>query len=273
MSPPSFIPKLFYAILLSPLQSKESAFVGSQSQPVFYQTKSTYKRTISTVNLVDNVIPGAANRLSRLMYRNNRFPWAPIDINLIAFGTGCAVFKLGWKNCNKVLRIYRKSLGKSLPGILEIARHYKKNYEIVLSWYGGSLDLVLPMDFMVLYGLPFASPVAASLQPYIQGQKLDPFEDFSEDELSAFLQTHDHVRQQFLFFAQQTLRQWNEQKMCLDLLGRENLMLINDEGGYRLCIVDVGLFNLNVIVDLFPEKLIKIEHRMERLASLLTKKF
>jgi hypothetical protein len=110
----------------------------------------------------------------------------------------------------------------------------------VLSWYSGSLNLILPMDFLVLSGLPFAGPVAASLQPYIRGQKQDLFEDFSDDELLGLLETNDRVREQFIFFAKQTIRQWDEGKMCFDFLGRENLILVNQGGNYRLRLVDVG---------------------------------
>lgn len=72
----------------------------------------------SLVNLSISVIPWIASGLSRWMYRNNRVPWAPGDIGLIAFGSGAAVFKLGWKGGAKVLRICRKSLGKSSAGLL-----------------------------------------------------------------------------------------------------------------------------------------------------------
>ena len=54
-----------------------------------------------------------------------------------------------------------------------MAEHYKTNYELVLSWYG---NLVFPMEFLVLQGLPLIGPVAVSLQPYVDGQVQDLFE-------------------------------------------------------------------------------------------------
>jgi hypothetical protein len=202
------------------------------------------------------------------MYKNNRFPWDPVDIDLIAFGSGTAVFKINWEKGTKVLRIYRKSLGKPLSGLLEIARHYKKNYEIVHSWYGNSHGLLLPIDFLVLYGLPFLNPIAASLQPYVQGEKYDFFEDFSDQEIMALMGKHDNVCEQFIFFAEQTISQWEGKKMCFDFLGRENLMLVKQREKYKLCIVDVGIFRFDVIKKKYPHKLIQIEKRMERLVSL-----
>ncbi|MEO8356033.1 MAG: hypothetical protein ABI621_08965 [Chloroflexota bacterium] len=266
MNLPPIVSKICYAILLSPLQAKQTTFARSDS--TLYPYKSRYKRAISVVSLVDRVIPRASDRLSRLMYKNNRFPWSAVDIDLAAFGSGTAVFKVNGEGDDKALRIYRKSLGKSLRGVLEIARYYKRNYETVLSWYGGSVGLVLPMDFLVLCGPPFSNPVAASLQPYIHGHKQDPFNDFSDDELVGLLQRNETIREQFIYFARQTTGQWQGQKTCFDLLGNQNLMLVNQGGNYRLCIADVGIFDFDVIAKQYPEKREKIKHRMDRLASL-----
>ena len=263
---PPIISKICYAILLSPLQAKQTTFVRSKSTPP--PSNSRYKRAISVVSLVDRIIPKASDGLSRLMYKDNRFPWSVVDIDLAAFGAGTAVFKVDWKRGNKALRISRRSLGKSLHGALEIARYYKKNYETVRSWYGGSAGLVLPMDFLVLYGLPSSNPVAASLQPYIHGQKQDPFNDFSDDEFIALLERNETLRKQFVYFARQTIGQWEGQESCFDLLGNQNLMLVNEEGNYRLWIADVGIFDFDVIAKKHPEKREKIKQRMDRLTSL-----
>jgi hypothetical protein len=261
-----FLSQLFYAILLAPLQPKQSLL--NQLRVALFQRASKHKRTVSTVNLIDSVIPGIANRISSWMYKKNRFPWSPVDIELIASGSGAAVFKLNWEKGDTVLRIYRKSLGKSLPGLLEMAEYYKRNYETVLSWYGAARDLVLPMEFLVLQGLPLIGPIAASLQPYVNGQKQDLFEDFSDGELLKLFAVNDHVREQFLLFAKQTLSQWAEGDICYDFVGRENLMLVKRGGTYRLHIVDVGIFKPHVLADHSSEKVAKIQQRMDRLTSL-----
>jgi hypothetical protein len=187
---------------------------------------------------------------------------------LIAFGSGAAVFKLSWKDGDKVLRIYRRSLGKSRQGLLEIAEYYKQNYELVHSWYGEISDLVLPMDFVVLQGLPLIGPVAGSLQPYIHGPRQDLFEDFSDDELLQLLAAHDRVREAFLYFVEETLRQWEGRKMCYDFIGRENLMLVQQGGEYRLHIADVGIFKFDTPMNNSSEKIVQIDQRLLRLTSL-----
>jgi hypothetical protein len=260
------ISKLFYAVLLSTLQQEQTTVDHLQS--ALFRGKSSYKRTMSTVNLVDRLIPGIARGLSRWMYKNNRFPWEPIDIELIAFGTGAAVFKVNWNNKDKVLRIYRKSLGKPYRGLVEMAAYYKNNYETVRSWYGSADGLVLPMEFMVLQGLPLIGPVAASLQPYIHGQRQDLFEDHSDDELLQLLAANREVREQFLVFARQTMRQWEEGKMCYDFVGRENLMLVKHGAHYRLRIADVGIFKFDAPMKDLPGKMAQIEQRMSRMAAI-----
>lgn len=223
---------------------------------------------MSTVNLVDRIIPGIARRLSFWMFKNNHFPWEPVNIQLIAFGSGAAVFKLDWKSGAKVLRIYRKSLGMSTSGLLGMAEYYKKNYETVLAWYGGSLDLVLPMEFLVLQGLPLMGPIAASIQPFIHAEKHDIFEDFSDTDFMKLMEANPFLRDQFLFFVDQTVCQWNEGKICYDFVGRENLMLVKQDGSYRLKIVDVGFFKFDLPEFNLPGKVAQIEQKLRRLEHL-----
>lgn len=263
---PSFISKLFYAVLLSPLQPKQSTLIRPQF--ALFPDNPGYRRAISTIKLVDGAVPGIADRSSRWMYKNNRFPWAQIDVELIAYGSGAAVLRLNWEHGDKVLRIYQKSIGKSACGLLEIAKYYKRNYETVLSWYGSSLDLILPMEFLVLEGLPLIGPVAASLQPYIHGEKQDLFQDFSDHELSSLLGANGFLREQFIFFAQQTLHQWIERKRCYDFLGRENVMLVKEGADYRIQVADAGIFNLEILANASPGKMSQLGKCMDRLASL-----
>ena len=269
----AFIHKLFYAILLSPLQTGQLNSARLSSVP--FRKKSGSGRVISAVNFIDRSIPGIASKISRSLYHNNFFPWAPVDIQLIAFGTGAAVFRIFWKGEDNVLRIYRKSVGRSRSGLLEIAAHYKGNYEMMISWYGNSPGLVPPMEFLILEGMPLIGPVAASLQPYIHGEKQDLFEDYTDDELMELFSKNDFVREQFIYFAQQTIYQWNERKTCFDFLGRQNLMLVTHAGDCRLRLPDCGFFKFDILAKKFPETIARFEQRMNRLVSLyeMTKGF
>jgi hypothetical protein len=149
-----------------------------------------------------------------------------------------------------------------------MAEYYRKNYDIVLAWYGGPLDLVLPMEFLVLQGLPLVGPIAASLQPYIQAEKRDILEDFSDTDFVKLMEANPFLRDQFLFFVEQTVCQWEEGKICYDFVGRENLMLVKEGGRYRLKIVDVGVFKFDLAEFNRPDKRAQIDQKLQRLKHL-----
>lgn len=225
------------------------------------------------VQFVDDLIPRLkfTDLSSHWIYKNNRFPWVSVETELIASGTGAAVFRVSWQGAEKVLRIYRRSLGKPLGGLLRVAAYYKSNYEMLLSWYGSPPGLVLPMDFLILQGPSLVGPVAASLQPYIHGQTYDLFEDFSDNELLALLAKNDRLREQFLCFAGQTLLQWHEHKMCFDFLGKENIMLVDQGSKYSLCISDCGIFRFDDSNSKYVRIKPRFEQRIDRLAFLYKK--
>lgn len=263
------ISKIFYAVLLSSLQSNPPSTVSRRFLPRY--DSSRYSRAVSIVHMVDRVIPGVSTRLSRRIYINSRFPWRQVSTELIARGSGAAIFKLNWSHGPKVVRIYRRSLGRSLDGLLKVAAYYQSRYRMLSNWYGGPLGLVPEMQFLVLQGPSLVGPVAASLQPYIQGQKRDLFQDFTDDELLRLLKEKHFFREQFLFFAKQTLRQWEEGKMCLDFLGRQNVMIVNQGGNYRLCLPDLGIFEFEILAKKHPKKIAQIEKRIQQLAYLYEK--
>jgi hypothetical protein len=130
------------------------------------------------------------------------------------------------------------------------------------------MDLVLPMEFLVLQGLPLVGPVAASLQPYVQVEKQDIFEEFSDSGFVKLMEANPFMRDQFLFFAEQTLCQWEERKICYDFVGKQNLVLVRQGGDYRLKIVDVGFFRFDLPEHNHPMKVAQIEQHIQRLTQL-----
>ena len=252
--------------MLSQLQPKQSALAWPKS--AFYWKSPRFGRIMSAVTFIDKVIPGIASRLSHWMRSKNYFPRVPVEMQLIAFGSATAVFKLDWESGVKVLRVYRKSLGKSTPGLLESAKYYENNYKMLLHWYGGPLDLVLPMEFLVLQGLPLMGPVVASLQPYVQVEKKDVFQDFPDTNFVQLMKANSFMRNQFLFFAEQTLCQWHEHKVCYDFVGRQNVVLFKQGRHFQLKIVDVGFFKFHLPEHNHPEKVAQIGEHIQRLTHL-----
>ncbi len=263
---PSFISKLFYTVLLSPLWPRQPLF--EQCQSVLSRKISNYERMIIVSNLVDRLIPRSVSSLSRWIFNHRSFPWQPVNTELLAFGSGAAVLKLGLQDGYKVLRMYSRSLGKPYSGLVAAAEYYKRNYELIVAWYGNIPGLVLPMDFVILDGFSLIGPIAASFQPYVNGQKFDLFEDFSDGDLLHLFESSNFLREQFVLFANQTIKQWNGQKMCYDFLGRENVMLVEQAGNYQLNIVDVGIFKFDNPEHNTPDKVARIKERIKRLTAL-----
>lgn len=229
---------------------------------------SIQDRVILIVKFADLVIPGIARKLSRRIYVNHYFPWQPVPIELVTYGTGAAVFHKKLVPGDKALRIYRQSVGRSPTGLLEVARYYKMKYETVLAWYGGPLDLVLPMEFLVVEGLPYIGPVVVSFQPYVHGQTFDLFDDLSDEEVLKLLEENIFLREQVLFFTEQTIHQWEEGRECYDFLGNKNVIFVQEHEEYRLRIVDVGSFRLDVLAKTQPDKWARIEQRMKKIIHL-----
>jgi hypothetical protein len=152
-----------------------------------------------------------------------------------------------------------------------VVNYYKRNFELISTWYGDIPELVLPMDFFVTDGFPFIGAIAASFQPYVEGTKFDLFDDFSDDELLTLFSASNFLQRQFVLFANKTIELWSERQMCYDFLGNGNILLANQNGMYKLNIVDIGIFNFDLAVNNTPEKLARIEKRIERLSSLLNR--
>jgi hypothetical protein len=167
-----------------------------------------------------------------------------------------------------VLKIYRRSLGKKAQSLAHIADHFKAKYETVCSWYNGRINLVPPAHFLILHGPLFSSPSAAVLQPYIEGHKTDFFLDHPNPELLRLMKNDPELAEQFLFMAEQTLDVYTKQDLCVDFLGRENLMLVEKDGRHQLLVVDNGIFQMTPLQHDAPAVYGRIKARLERLQYL-----
>lgn len=229
-----------------------------------------FDKVSSLMNLVDTMVPGVSRYLTGLLCNSNWLPFESASVSLIDYGSGATVFLLEREDERKILKVFRKSLGKRLGGLLEVADWYKGRYETVCSWYNGKFDLVPVSIVLIVRGLILGRPVAAALQPYIYGEKKDLFEEFSDDGLMRLMRDDDDLRKQFLYFAEKTVSIFHsEEGLCLDLLGTNNVVLVNNGDGFRLVILDNGIFELEKIKRQSPTQFYQLEERISRLESLL----
>lgn len=237
---------------------------------LFGKRSSNYERVAAGTNLIDTFIPGFAQRVSSKLIDTSRFPFAEAEVQLMSYGSGSTVFLIKRPEKDWVLKIYRRSLGKKGSSLTRIANHFKEKYETVRSWYNGPFNLVPQAHFLILYGPIFSNPAAAVLQPFIHGKKSDFFLDYSNDKLLELMGNDQELAENFLFFAEQTLQIYKRHKLCVDFLGRENLMLVAQNNQHKLLVVDNGIFDLKRLKLNTPSLLSRIEIRLERLDNLKT---
>jgi hypothetical protein len=252
------------AALIAPLKPKKR--VIAHLKTLLNPRLPNYEKVSSLVNLLDLMIAGSGRYISNCLFNASQLPFVDTRIELLSYGTGATVFLLKKNNDDKVLKIFRRSLGRYPKGIWEVVHSYKQKYETVYSWYNGQFNFVPRATFFVLHGPIFGSPAAAMLQPYIGGEKKDFFYDFSDQELIDLMRNNLELRQQFIFFAEQTLRSYESQRMCFDFIGKENLLLVKAEDHLKLVIIDIGIFELDKIES--PAKLSQIETHVTRLRNL-----
>lgn len=235
---------------------------------LFSLRSSNYNRVAAAVNLVDRMAPGASHAISTLLTRSPHLPFAGTQAELMSYGSGATVFFLRGRGKDRVLKVYRQSLGREPQGVMAVLALYRGKYETVRGWYNGRVRLVPPAQFLIIHGPILDRPAAAILQPYVHGDKRDLFEDFTDEDLLRLLHDNPALARQFVFFVRQTMHVYATQGLCLDFVGRDNLMLVNDGRDWRLLIVDNGIFEPAAMRHKAPDTVAEIESRLRRLLRL-----
>jgi hypothetical protein len=254
------------AILTAPLRPRRSR--PDYLETIFNWKSSNYERVAAWAKLVDSFFSGFAERASAGLTNSSRFPFGEAKVQLMSFGSGSTVFLLKRPDSDWVLKVYRRSLGKKAQSLEAITGHFKGKYETVCSWYNGRCNLVPPAHFLILHGPILSSPAAAVLQPYIHGRKSDFFLDYSNQDLLLLMRKEPELAEQFCFFTEQTLCVYTKHDLCVDFLGRENLMLVEKDGRHQLLVVDNGIFHMSALQDNVPEVYGQVKTRLERLQYL-----
>jgi hypothetical protein len=246
----------------------KASFTTHLRQLFSLRYSNNYNRVATAINLVDDVIPGTARAVSTMLTRSMRLPFALNRVELMSYGSGATVFLLRGHSHDQVLKVYRESLGRDREGVMAVIDYYRSKYETVRAWYNGRVQLVPPAQFLILHGPILKRPAAAILQPYIDGDKHDLFEDFNDEALLELVRQDTFLAEQFVFFVRRTLSVYTDQGLCLDFVGRDNLMLVRNDNGWRLLIIDNGIFEPAVLRQKTPATVAQLESRLERLRHL-----
>jgi hypothetical protein len=203
--------------------------------------RSMYERVQSAAKRVARSWPGTAERIYGALFSAYHLPFpADCDLTLLNFGSGTTVFLITFCDMRRyVLKVYRYSLGRRAPTLLAQAAEQRAAYRTLCRWYDGC-SVVLPTSFLVLNGPLLGRPALGCVQPYIDSNSTrDLFSDISESELLIQLHEHELLRRQFQAFVQCTVDAASNERASADLLGRNNLVLLDDGERTRLQLLDV----------------------------------
>ncbi len=242
---------------------------GARPLHELLRARRSFDRFAAAVNVVDRLLPGSARALARRLASHAPLALAATKVEAIDFGSGGTVFRVETPRGPQALKVFRHSLGRPLAEQRAVAAYYAGRYRTVSGWYAGVAGLVAPSAFLILPGPILGRPVAAAVQPFLEGRKRCFFEDLDLSSALELLSRDSALAEQFQGFARVTLELWRKGGRCLDLVGRENLMLRAERDGQRLAIVDCGLFELPALRREAPARYAALAERMGRLEALL----
>jgi len=257
---------LLNAVVTSPLRPKRTL-----SECLLSSVRSRtrrYDRVAAAMHLLDSIIPGMMGRISSFLFSLRFLPLRPVEITLMACGSGSTVFSFGEGEGRGVLKIYRRSLGRGREDLMEIIAEFQRRYRRLYLLYG-DLAIMQPSLFLIVHGPFFRVPAAACVQPYIEGEKSDFLADHSDGDLIEILRGDDPLRHQFEVFARRTLDLYRGEGLCVDLLGYANLMLVEREGRRNMCLVDYRIFEVDRLRKDTPAVFERLETYLSRLETLM----
>lgn len=233
---------------------------------------SNYERMQNVVTSASARMPKLMALVSRWMERHENLPLKVSRVELLSFGAGATVFLLHGPprvggDSAIVLKIVRRSLGRRIHVLVQQAEEFRDRYEMVARWYADS-SLIVPSSFVILRGPLLGLPAVACLQPLISGQLADFFQDRTDAQILNALRLHPPLRAQFCNFVTRTMAIVREQSMCVDLVGRDNLLLVATREGMRLQLIDFGVFHLHRLQMTSPALHSQAGERLARLARL-----
>jgi hypothetical protein len=252
------------AIITAPVVEKRST--RGDFRTVIARRSAKFDRVASLARLMASMSPALGDFIRRRIFRPARLPFLD-SIKPLAYGWGSSVFRLQLPQGAFVLKVFKRSLGVPLPQVFEVASYYENNYRSAVNVYGWTTGLVVPQKVVIVHGPVLGAPVAAMLQPMIEGKTKDLFQDFTNEELVRLCHKDPGFRDQFVEFAQRTLKTSSLDDWSLDFLGYKNVVVMEQGQVCWLRIIDTGRVNSKLLKR--PEMQAQLANGLKRLKSLL----
>lgn len=230
---------------------------------------SNFERIGRWTRAAERTAPRVVRALVGRLERLDRLPFRPAGLYALAYGTGSTCYALETKpRC--AVKVIRISLGHDVPMLLELGSKLQRDHALLATWYSDVPGLLAPTVILVLHGPLRGATAVARVQPFIEGRTSDLLADHTDEDLLERLAAHAGLRASFVAFARSTKRCFDGGTYILDMLGHENLMLVEDEAGPRLHVIDLGVTDLVEQRIERPAVYARIEAvvaRLERLAA------
>lgn len=226
---------------------------------------SNYERVAAFVCLLDHAIPGVQRRVHDSLYRPQNIPFVNGDLELIGSGSGATVFLVREGSRKVVLKIYRRTIGRSRENLVKLAGEYREKLTRVSRVYG---DLVLPASYLILHGPILRRPAVAALQEFLEGPLFDFFA-LGTAKLASMARVDPEFRQQCILFATRTLDTLDREGTCADLIGEGNVSVFKRAGKSELRLLDYGFFDVAALRRNSSPMLHRLESIFSSLRALL----
>jgi hypothetical protein len=240
--------------------------VAAQLGSLISPCASNYDRVGMLVGLLDRAIPGTQRRLSRALHRPASLPFRVRNVQLLGYGSGATVFLLDGDGWQRVLKVYRRTIGRNGKNLSQLATTYRAKLNTVRRWYG---NLVLPAEYLILHGPILGVPAVAALQEFLPDIGQDVFACHGHGDLLPLLRKDNGLRADFSHFARRTLEAVEQERACPDILGEGNVLVLGRGDGHVLRMIDYGGFDMEVLQRRCMPTLHALEQRLGTLRSIL----
>jgi len=138
-----------------------------------------------------------------------------------------------------VLKINRISFrNQNINSLLQTAKKEKEEYEEIKEIYKDMPDLIPNEEYIIINGLKNNKIAVAMLQPYQDENLRDIFQIQENDMLLSLIQKNKNLREQVKKFTDISLSRDDIVGREIDILGRNNLAIVGNEGEERLILLD-----------------------------------
>lgn len=256
-------------IITAPIYSGDTSF-PSLIKAIVLPGRAKTERLQAGLHIANKAIPGLVPNLAKMLSSRDKFPLVGKNFKLLSYGGESLIFNVS--DQEMVLKLRRlTTLSMNTEQLLAEVHRLRTEYDTIKSWYQSVPGDFIPPELIVLvHGYLFAQPTIAIIQPRINDQIKDVFEDYSQEDLLLALKRSNLLHQQFSIFVQTSLQLYDQQKTSIDLLGLNNLCILEkDDSPMQLLLLDPHvIYTPELLAQRTAETSVKLEERINYLRSV-----